>query len=196
MLGRERAGRISRRNKSLEKENAGRDAPLHAITAKSRAGIGITDGRSDTAVELVEAWRESTSKSSRRQALPVTRPVLQDVRINGLGLQAVQRRQMGLSIRRLVLGRHRIESTRLRSVEICKRAAWNGLRKAGTSQSLVGKRHVDQTMLTSISSSEVVHLLSLQLILDSFSVWRITNERKNRADAFNKQGPLRRLGIV
>ena len=65
---------------------------------------------------------------------------------------------------------------------------------------LVAESHVNQGLLVVVAASatttEVVHLLALQFVLDAFAVWGIPNERKNRTNALDEQSALRRLRII
>ena len=43
---------------------------------------------------------------------------------------------------------------------------------------------------------KVVHLLTLEFVLDSFPIGRIPNQRKDRSDPLDQHGSLRSIGIV
>jgi hypothetical protein len=61
--------------------------------------------------------------------------------------------------------RQRIRLESLRNVAACA---------VRTTQAWVAESHVDQRLLVMIAS-KVVHLLALQLILNAFAVWSITD---------------------
>ena len=60
---------------------------------------------------------------------------------------------------------------------------------------LIVQIHVDHLM-SMVSAVVVVHLLTLQLVLNTFAVGSIPDKWQNRTNALNKKGALGRLRIV
>jgi len=65
---------------------------------------------------------------------------------------------------------------------------------------LVAESHINQGLLVVVAASatttEVVHLLVLQFVLNVFAIWGTPVERKNRMNALDEQSALRRLRII
>ena len=57
-------------------------------------------------------------------------------------------------------------------------------------KALISKLHVGKRMLLVVVASKVVHMFALQFILNPLSIWCISNQRKDWANAFYKEGPL------
>lgn len=62
------------------------------------------------------------------------------------------------------------------------------------SHGLTSQRHIDKTLLA--VATEVIHLFALELVLNTLAVRRITNQREDRTNPFDKKGTLSRLSIV
>lgn len=129
----------------------------------------------------------------------VARVALQHVAINGrMGLHAGD----VLAVRGLVGQR----VYRLRTVDFRKRIVLHHV-TAGVMgrHGSVPKSHVDQSLLLLLmvtagcwasSGTKVVHVFSLQLVLDTLSVRSVPNQRKNRPNALHKQGSLSGFSVV
>jgi hypothetical protein len=63
---------------------------------------------------------------------------------------------------------------------------------------LAAESHVDHRVLVGVdtTTTEMVHLLTLQFVLDPFPVWGVPNERENKANALNEQSTLRRFCVI
>jgi hypothetical protein len=64
---------------------------------------------------------------------------------------------------------------------------------------LAAKSHVDHRVLVGVATTtttEMVHLLTLRLVLNLFPVWGVPNERENRVNALNEQSALRRPCVI
>src|SRR5882762_1393862 len=66
---------------------------------------------------------------------------------------------------------------------------------------LAAESHVDHRVLvgvatTTTTTTEMVHLLTLEFVLDPFPVWGVPNERENKANALNEQSTLRRFCVI
>ena len=144
-------------------------------------------------VNARERTRERSAVSVRRQRLVVRRAALEDVAVDRLGREVVKLRshQVGLVIAGLGI------ETSLGTIDVRERRGM-GLRDVTGSidaETLVGERHVHKSLLRMIST-ERVHLLALQLVLDALAVGRVPDERKDRSDAFHKECSLGGLCIV
>lgn len=62
-------------------------------------------------------------------------------------------------------------------------------------KALISKLHVGKRMLV-VVTSKVVHVLALQFILNPFSIWCISNQGKDWANAFYKKGPLSWISVI
>lgn len=75
------------------------------------------------------------------------------------------------------------------------------LRKPATREVdvLSAKTHVQECRLVIVMAGvipEVVHLLTLEFVLDSLPIGRIPNQRKDRSDPLDQHGSLRSISIV
>ena len=62
---------------------------------------------------------------------------------------------------------------------------------------LAAEGYVDHRVLVGVATTtEMIHLLTLQFVLDPFPVWGVPNERENRANALNEQSALRRFCVI
>jgi hypothetical protein len=119
----------------------------------------------------------------------VARVILKDIPIDRLWLQAVKLRgsQMRLPKRRLVLNRINAIlcsidiSQRIRLVDRLRHLT--GGTSVGKSQALVAEGVVHHLLI--VVTSEVIHMFSLQFVLDTLAIWRVPNQRKNRSNAFH-----------
>ncbi len=60
---------------------------------------------------------------------------------------------------------------------------------------MISQSHVDESLLRMVAA-ERVHLLALQLVLNTLSVRCVPNEGKNRSYALDEESALRRLCVV
>jgi hypothetical protein len=62
---------------------------------------------------------------------------------------------------------------------------------------LAAEGYVDHRVLVGVATTtEMIHLLTLQFVLDPFPVWGVQNKRENRANALNEQSALGRLCVI
>ena len=116
------------------------------------------------------------------QAWAMTRTILQDIAINGRHLHVV--------LRNGALGLHAALQPVRVSIGIVQVTTHA---KVGIAESQVGNG-----LLAMIAPAETrtVKLLTLQLVLDTFAVGGIADQRKDRSNALDKQRTLSRFGVV
>lgn len=171
---------------------------LHPIT-ESRPLVGIAE----RAMQRRTTKVANTSKGCSRKAVGVrwrdtlvmARGALENVTIDRLGLDRVQlRRQRTLTVGCL-RSLERVQSV-LRTIDVSERVALEvtarALRKA---HPLVAQSHVDQRLLVVIAS-ELIHLLSLKFVLDTFAVGRVTDQRQNGSNSLHEKSALVSICIV
>jgi hypothetical protein len=116
---------------------------------------------------------------------------LQDVSVDR-GWEAVQR--LGMQTLRTLEGVNpalRVVHVRER-VRLGKPATWE-------TNALSTEAHIQECRLVIVVARvvpEVVQLFTLELVLDSFAIRCIPNQRKNGSDSLDQHGPLRDIGVV
>lgn len=91
---------------------------------------------------------------------------------------------------------HRVKAI-LCTVNISKRVCLVQSRHmtAGSTHSRVTKSNIDERLLVVIPS-EMIHLLALQLVLDTLAIRSVADQRENRPNAFDEKCALVRFSIV
>ena len=123
------------------------------------------------------------------------RVILQDISIDRRR-EVVQR--LGMQTLQTLGARERVYPA-LRVVNIRERVR---LREPATRETdaLSANTNVQECRLVTIVAGgvtpEAVQLLTLEFVLDSFSIRRIPNQRKHGSDSFDQHGPLSGIGVV
>ena len=145
---------------------------LHPVAAKSRSLVRITEGIEQTTTETIV----------RANPLVVARGTLQYIAINTLS------REMGLS--EICLRLIKTVDVDIAKVNIGE-AAWNARGEMATgcvgwTQTLVGEGHVDKMIVATEGVIFYGLNFALQLVLDTFPIGSIADEREDRTNALDK----------
>ena len=143
---------------------------LHPVAAKSRSLVRITEGIEQTTTETIV----------RANPLVVARGTLQYIAINTLS------REMGLS--EICLRLIKTVDVDIAKVNIGE-AAWNARGEMATGcvgWTLVGEGHVDKMIVATEGVIFYGLNFALQLVLDTFPIGSIADEREDRTNALDK----------
>jgi hypothetical protein len=74
---------------------------------------------------------------------------------------------------------------------------WTTWTVVAKSYALIAKSHAGKDLLTVITAApKMVHLVALELVLDTLAVGSVADKWKNRANSLHEEGALGRFGVI